>query len=420
MNLNKTLSLGIQSHKAGDIQTAEQIYTYALEADPRCAQALFLLGMIRFEQQRTDESIDYFNQAVRFAPQYAEAHYNLGVALKSIKRIPEAIEAFTRALEYQPDAHEALWNRALCRLISGDLANGLPELERASEYRTTLGLRRKRTYAKPEWTGEPIEGKRLLVYAEQGLGDTIQYARFLPILKERYRPEVIFECQSCLCELFRDRGGYDRIIPHSDKTPVAEEKFDLHISLVSLPAVFGTTRSTIPAKVPYISVAPGLIDKWKTELPGNNTTKVGLVWSGNPWPITGRHRHCSLQDFAPLAQADGISFVGLQQARNADIDLNPPDGLDFTNIDRDLWQTAAILMNLDLLITIDTSIAHLAGALGRPVWALLSFNNDWRWFLEGSDTPWYPNMRLFRQPRPGDWPNVMAQVATSLLDLCSD
>ncbi len=417
MNLNKTLSLGIQSHKAGDIQTAEQIYTYALEADPHNAQALFLLGMIRFEQQHIDESIDYFNQAILLVPQYAEAYYNLGVALKSIKRIPEAIEAFTRALEFQPDAHEALWNRALCRLISGDLTNGLPELEQASEHRTSLGLRQKRTYDKPEWTGESIQGKRLLVYAEQGLGDTIQYARFLPMLKERYQPEVLFECQSCLCELMKDCGGYDRMIPQRSEAPVSEDDFDLHISLVSLPAVFGTTRSTIPAEIPYITVARERIKKWKTALPASHSNSVGLVWSGNPYPVTGRHRHCKLQDFAPLAQAGNISFVGLQKVQGTDIDLTPPDGLDFTNIDQDLLQSAAILMNLDLLITIDTSMAHLAGALGRPVWVLLSYNNDWRWFLDGSNTPWYPDMKLFRQPRPEDWPSVMNQVAEDLQNI---
>ena len=414
MNLQQQFEHALRCLKQGDIDTAERIFRHILQLRPKTPRVLFLLGMTAFRRNRFSESIEYFHQAIQHDPNHAESHYNLGVALKYTKKPSEAVSAFSRTLALNKDAAEARWNRALCWLIAENLEKGLPALDKALELRNELGLTPRKKFSQPRWTGEPLNGKRLFVYTEQGLGDTIQFVRFLPFIKEKHETEVIFECRKSLYELMKSCPGYDTILQSNPDTEKPDISFDVQVPLLSLPHIFRTTRSTIPAPVPYITAPQERVEARQPEIARKKGRKVGLIWSGNPLPRSARHRHLAFSEFAPFASLDGTSFIGLQQLKDAGEPPRPPRGMDFVNFDENLTETAAIIMNLDLVISVDTCIAHLAGALGKPVWLLLSWNNDWRWFLDRTDTPWYPSMRLFRQPAPGDWQSVIRDVNEAL------
>jgi hypothetical protein len=268
-------------------------------------------------------------------------------------------------------------------------------------------------FAEPPWDGRPLEGRTLLLHAEQGFGDAIQFIRYLPLAAER-GGRIIIECQAQLQRLFQINAGGSQIVASGQPMP----DFDSHCPLLSLPWVFGTTLASVPDIVPYLRADAENVGSWRQRLAEHSqVVKVGLVWSGNPAHKNDRCRSMTLARLAPLAQTRGVRFFSLQKGEAATEARTPPPGMeliDWTEELTDFADTAALIAHLDLVIAVDTAVAHLAGAMGKPVWTLLPFVPDWRWLLEREDSPWYPSMRLFRQPFWGDWDSVIERVADEL------
>ena len=346
-------------------------------------------------------------------PQHAEALNNVGNLLCQLGRLDEAIATFERVLAVRPDDAEARFNSSFAYLLAGDYERGWREYEWRWE-----ALRAKlpsEASAKPLWLGEQdVAGRTVIVYAEQGYGDAIQMARYVPLLAAR-GAEVVIGCAPALEALLRTVPGV-RAVFSSKEPPLA---FDYHVPIMSLPRAFGTTMASIPSQVPYLHAAEPAVDAWRARLAAlGNRRKVGLVWAGNPKHRRDRARSIPIERFAPLLAATQCSFLSLQkEAAGASLAALDPRGervLDYTSELGAFADTAALICALDLVISADTAIAHLAGALGKPVWILLPFGPDWRWMRERSDSPWYPSARLFRQPASGDWSAVIQAVAAAL------
>ena len=330
-----------------------------------------------------------------------DACNNLGVALRLLGRFDEAEVSFEQALKLAPGHMDAHVNKAHSLLTEGNLAEGWAE----HEWR----LRRSdmaRGFGQPLWEGDDIKGKTILLWAEQGLGDTLQFLRYVPLVTAR-GAKVIVECHPLLRRLAAGVDGVVQVVDYN-----ATCTFDLHLPLLSLPRIFETELSTIPSRVPYLPVPEPML------LEASGDTKVGLVWAGNPNHANDHNRSRPLQEFAPLAAVDKVAYFALQ--KGAAGEQPAPAGLALTQLGPhldDFYDTAAALAALDLLISVDTSVAHLAGALGRPVWLMLPNAADWRWLRIRDDTPWYPTMRLFHQDQDGSWQTVFETVAGELAKL---
>jgi len=334
--------------------------------------------------------------------------------LKDKGLLDEAIAADRQAIAINPNFAEGHFNLGIALLECGDFEQGWPEYEwrqKCSEFNASF-----RRFSQPLWSGEEFRGRTILLHAEQGLGDTIQFIRYLPMLVRR-GGRVLVEVQPALMGLLRQMRGVHQWIPRGEPLP----GFDVQCPLLSLPRLFATTVRTIPADVPYLLADPALVESWRqnlsTNVPG---IKVGLAWAGNPEHKRDAMRSISLDRLAPLASVRGATFISLQKGGSALQSDQPPEGLRLVNFSAELHDfadTAALMANLDVVIAVDTAIAHLAGAMGKPVWTLLPFAPDWRWLVDRKDSPWYPSMRLFRQPRIGDWGTVIGSVAGRLESL---
>lgn len=386
-------------------------YRKAISLKPDYAEAYSNLGGALHGKGQFDEANAEYRTAISLKPDYAEAHSNLGGAMYGKGKVDEAELAFRRAVELKPDFAEAKYNHALLQLLRGELESGWPLYEvrwDASGFTSP-----KRHFFQPMWDGSPPEGLRVLIHAEQGFGDSIQFVRYAPLVAAR-GAKVIVECQRALVELFRSIEGVSEVIPAGESLP----SFDLHVPMLSQPFVFRTTLETIPSKVPYLFAAPDRCEIWRKRLDSDSPRlKVGLVWAGNTQNITLRKRHISLQALLPLLNVEGLEIVNLQIGPEAGQIRRLPAAsgiIDLTGHIQDFADTAALVAQLDLVISVDTAVAHLAGALGRPVWVLLPFVPDWRWLIGRDDSPWYPTMRLFRQPCAEDWNSVIAEVREQL------
>jgi tetratricopeptide (TPR) repeat protein len=372
------------------------------------AEAHYNLGLTYYALGKTGDAASCFRQAIGFNAQYADAYNDLGIALQAQGDLPQALEHYSRAVELRPGFADAHWNRSLAWLLAGDFEKGWSEYE----WRWRRKESPARTLAGPRWDGTPVDGKRIFIYAEQGLGDAIQFVRYLPLVKER-GAFVVFECQPELFNLLQSCKGIDQLIRRGDPLPA----FDTHVPLLSLPGIFRTTLESIPCQVPYIRAADNAnIDA--AILPLNNAEqRVGIVWAGNASHTNDRNRSCPLAHFAALVNLPRIRLYSLQKGERA-VDLKTHDFgqavTDLGGLLDDFADTAAVVAKLDLVLTVDTSVAHVAGAMGKPVWVLLPFAPDWRWLRNREDSPWYPGMRLFRQPRPHAWEDVFRKVASAL------
>jgi tetratricopeptide (TPR) repeat protein len=401
-------NLGVGLKSQARLAEAESSLREAIRIHPGYPEAWNNLGNVLRLQDRNAEAVAALTEAVRLNPSNADAWTNLGVAQQADNRLPEALAALTRATELAPAMAEAQWNLAIAQLLSGDLRRGFAGYE--SGFRT--GARPARSLPMPRWAGEPLAGKRLLVWAEQGFGDSFQFVRFLPLLKAR-GATVILECQKGLKGVLAGCPGADAVVEAAD-SPAHYASCDFHVPLMSLPALLGTTPGTIPP--PGLAPDPARVDAWRARLPATGR-RVGIVWAGRPQHQNDRNRSCPLAAFAPLAAVPGVTLVSLQKGEGAEQlarFAHRERVLDLGATLVDFADTAAVISNLDLVITVDTSVAHLAGALGRPVWVLLPFAPDWRWLLARDDSPWYPSARLFRQSAPGDWDGVLARAARAL------
>jgi len=390
----------------------------AIVLKPDLAAAYNNLGNVLLKLQRLSEAVEVLQQAIALKPDYTDAYINLGNALQAQGKVKEAIAAYNRAIALNPSNLEVYYNRATAILLSGNLSHGFAEYER----RTKIP-RFHHFYewfdGKPRWGGKNFAGKCLLVYDEQGFGDALQFCRYLPLVKSR-GGSVQFSTKPPLLRLFANFPGIDEVIEHTAAV-IAWTQSDLVVPLVSLPYIFGTTLHTIPAGVPYLNVEQHSKDVWRKRMNCQEShCRVGLVWAGNPANVSGQIRTCGLKAMLPLACIPGVTFYSLQKGEAAQQANTPPTGMrliDLTDDIEDFADTAALIMNLDLIISIDTAVTHLAGALGKPVWTLLPLACEWRWLLARDDTPWYPTMRLFRQSAPGDWSGVMTAVARELRTL---
>jgi Flp pilus assembly protein TadD len=412
-------NLGVLLSDLGRWSEAESLLREALRLDPDVPDTYRNLGAVLTHLKRAAEAEPILRLAARLTPASPEAHFNLGAALHDLRRLGEADSAYREALRLRPDFADAHNNRAYSLLLAGRYAEGWREYE--WRWRTRHMAGGARGFAAPLWMGEPLDGRALLLHAEQGLGDTLQFCRYARLISGAGR--VIIEVQPSLKMLMTTLTDAVEVIARGEPIPA----FDLHCPLMSLPLAVGASAEDIPAATPYLSAEPVAAARWRTRLARLAGPRVGLVWAGNShlgypeFAAVDARRSVSLADMAPLAEVrGGVEFVSLQKGAPSAQGADPPAGMslsDFTGELGNFAETAALIEALDLVISVDTSVAHLAGAMGKPVWVLNRYDTCWRWLLNRADSPWYPTVRLFRQPAPGDWRSVMRSVANALGEL---
>lgn len=471
MDIDQIMQTARTHHQAGRVPEAEALYRQVLKQQPDHAEALHLLGMVAYQCGAIDPAIHMMSRSLQIAGEKFQFLLNFGEVLRGAKRWPEAISAYHRALRCIPANPEALYGLAIATEKSGDVpqaktilreiiaaapnfhraymslgallehdgkyeesaklyerAIGIkPDYARARVSRAHIQLRngllaeawadyewrwrverfpgRRPDPSKPIWDGSHLAGRTLLLYTEQGLGDAIQFARYLPFAA-RSGGRVLVQCHRSLMRLLAEIPGVAEVRDIALPPP----SYDVQLPLLSAPGVFGTTLDTIPRQVPYLSAPRAVAAAWADRFSSAVRPLVGLCWSGGSSQVG---RSLKFEQLQPLAQANGVTFVSLQMGASS----SAPSGMQLVNpmLDvKDFADTAAIIEQLDLVISIDTSVAHLAGALGKPTWTMLKAASDWRWLLDRTDSPWYPTMRLFRQSRAGNWGSVIADVAQEL------
>lgn len=452
-------NLGVALRNSGHPTEAIAHYRYCLAHQPDAVDTYYNLANALSDQQHLNAAVHAYQQTVRLNPSHANGWNNLANALKDLNRIEEAIACYRRALELVPTHASAHHNLGYLLLLTGNLKQGFAEYEwrwRVKHFKAP------RVCEEPLWNGSELQGKTILIHTEQGFGDTLQFIRYAALVKQK-QGRIVLECRPPLVRLLKAMPAVDQVIARGESVPAV----DVHAPLLSLPHLLGTTAETIPADIPYLrspskapnegsdemqlhefalsgsngsdfdgdnpnssSLASTLLDIPKREAshPTTGPLKIGIAWAGSPTHQNDRHRSCPFSYFWALLQTPGTQFFSLQKGdRQQDIVAYGADAASASAEGDTPWQlidlgdrltdfavTAATIEQMDLIITVDTAVAHLAGALGKPVWILLSHTPDWRWQLTRDDSPWYPTARLFRQPHPGDWASVFAQVQSAL------
>jgi Flp pilus assembly protein TadD len=439
----KDVDQGIKAAEQGRLDDAAACFSRALQSAPDHVDAHNNLGYVLQAQGRQREAIPYFHKALElnadYLPAYinlgsslesigqaaeavcvlrhaarlqndsAEVYNNLGVALYSLGQVDEAMASYQRVLELSPEHPRARLNRALALLLRGDFAVGWHEFEWRKPHKRDAA----ETPKQPRWTGEPLEGRTILLESEEGYGDTLQFVRYAELLKGR-GATVFVHCPAATSELLASCRGVDRVLIAGEPMP----HVDYWAPMMSLGGIVGTSLDNIPANVPYLRSDAEAVERWRAELSSHEGFKVGIAWQGNPTHKSDFYRSIPLSQFAPIAAVPGIHLYSLQVGPGREQLADWIDRWPITDLaDRlgDFHNTAAAVSNLDLVITCDSAPAHLAGALGVPVWLALAITPDWRWLLGRSDSPWYPTARLFRQQQPGDWENVFRAIGQELM-----
>ncbi|MGA7934794.1 MAG: tetratricopeptide repeat-containing glycosyltransferase family protein [Kovacikia sp.] len=409
-NPNANVNLGVILQQQGNLEAAIARFQKAIRLDPNLPEAHRNLAHALKEQGDGEQAISHYQSALQLIPNQPDICGDLADALQEQGRIGEAIELLDRAIGQHPN-HAKLWgSRIHAKLVSGNLLDGFVEYD---SWRLGL-MGQPRPFTQPAWDGSELKGKTILLYTEAGLGlgDTIQFIRYAPLVAQR-GGHVIVECQKSLVPLFEQIEGIATVVAIGEPLPA----FDIQASLLSLPHRFATTLETIPAPIPYLSALSPL----PYLLPGSShlappPPKIGIVWGGDPNHLHDRDRSCPFPEFRAFLQKPGMMFYSLQKgSHSAELltvsDLPIEDLGDRLN---NFADTAAVVAQLDLVISVDTSVAHLAGAMGKPVWVMLPFASDWRWLRHRHDSPWYPTARLFRQSRRHNWTEVCNQIAVAL------
>ena len=409
------LRVADQLRRAGRYDEAAASIRAVIEARADFAAAHNDLGLVWFSKQDYRQAIECYREAIRIKPDLAESHNNLAIALFIAGDIPAGLAAVDVALRIKPDFAIAHLNRAVTWLRMGRFEEGWHEFE----WRRLCDSYRIGPHPAPLWDGSPQPDRCLLLHSEQGLGDTIQFIRYASLVKERCG-SLIVQCQPGLAPLLSRSAGVDRVIVRGESLP----EYHVQAPMMSLPGILGTTLKTIPAEVPYLFADDALLETWRQRLGEFEGFKVGIGWQGNPKYVADRLRSIPLRHFTPLARVPGVRLFSLQKGvgwdQIAEVTAECPVvdfGPDFDGKAGTFMDTAAVMRNLDLVITSDTALAHVAGALGAPVWLALSRSADWRWFDDREDSAWYPTMRLFRQARLGDWDELFARIAAELAGL---
>jgi Flp pilus assembly protein TadD len=442
-------NLGSTLFRQGDVEGAEEAWSHVVRLQPNNAFARSNLGWACKENGRLEKAHAQLLEATRLNPVHAEAHNNLGVVLTELgqfseakaslseairlrtdyvdainnlglvyaleERVEDALAQYERSLSLAPDNIAAHFNRAMALLQAGEYGPAWPEYE----WRWKMPHFQEATFPRPKWDGSPLAGRRILLFSEQGLGDTLQFIRYTSSIKQQ-GATVTVACQKALMPLLKRCPGIDRLLPTGSPWPDC----DVHSSLMSLPGIFRTTLETIPSDVPYLHPDPALVERWRAELACIPGFRVGIGWQGNPKYITDRRRSIPLSAFQPLDAVSGVRLISLQKGPGSEQLTSLADRMAVLDLARRLdetsgafMDTAAVMKNLDLVITSDTSLAHLAGGLGVPVWVALHVGADWRFLMKREDSPWYPTMRLFRQKQWGDWDEVFQRIARELRGL---
>jgi Flp pilus assembly protein TadD len=396
-------------------QVDEALATFerALELSPDDALAHSGRGVALHQLGRLEEALASHERAAALQPDSAITHSNRGLALYYLKRLDEAAACYERALALQPDVPDAHYNEAHYRLLTGDLPLGWEKLE--SRWKIEPVKSNRREFTQPHWSGsQDIAGKTVLLHTADGFGDTIQFCRYAPLVAAR-GARVIVEVLKPQQQLMRSLAGVTQVVAWGEALP----DFDLHCTFLSLPRAFRTQLATIPCETPYLRADASTAERWNARLGPRDRPRIGLAWSGNPIHHDDRNRSVGLRPFLPLLAGIDATFVSLHRdvrAADAAVLAERSDVRHFGEELKDYADTAALIANLDLVISVDTSVAHLAGALAKPVWILLPFLPDWRWLLDRDDSPWYPTARLFRQDSTRAWDGVIARVRAALQD----
>jgi tetratricopeptide (TPR) repeat protein len=444
--IEQAFELALQHHRSGRLAEAQAIYQKILESNPRHAGSLNLLGVIAVQQRQYGSGIalieqaiardphqasfhsnlgeahrgrgDFerarasFERALRIDPALTETHNNLGLVLQACGDFPAARRSLERAIELRPDNAEAHYNLARLLLLLGDFGSGWRE----HGWRRRIVGHPSQQLASPPWDGRPLEHERLLLYGEQGLGDNLQMIRYLSLVRQVAR-HIEVQLPAALLPLMAVSGIQG--LPLEGPAP----PHDAHCSLADLPAIFSPTESSIPNAVPYLSAHEERVRQWTARMTAYPGYRVGIAWQGNPSFALDELRSIQLVYFAPLAHVPGVRLVSLQKKPGSEQIDALAGGFELLRFDDQLdvshgsfMDTAALMQGLDLVVTSDTSIAHLAGALAVPTWVILPHVPDWRWMLERSDSPWYPTLRLFRQSGRGQWGEVLARATAALAE----
>lgn len=444
---NALMALGVMSQEMGRHEAALGLYARVIQQNPDKAEAYSNLGAVLFELNRFEDSLETLQAAIdldptlvtawsnlgatltklyryelavqayeqvqQLDPQHIDAYSYQGLLLHDLKRLDEAMVCYEKALRLDPQNSLALWHRAICLLLQGDFEHGWPAYEARWQHKNLKLQLRK--YSQPRWTGnQSLQGLHILVYAEQGLGDTLQFARFLPRLV-KIGAQVSMEVQPALKQLLARCLPQIQIIGAGEPLPA----FDLHAPLMSLPAALRCDESTIASAGPYLSAAEMKCAEWKRRLGVKIRPRIGLVWSGNPVHQNDRNRSMPLEELLP-ALPEGFDYICLQnliRANDMEILRHSNRVQEFTADLQDFEDTSALCQLMDLVVTVDTSVAHLSAALGRPTWTLIPYSPDWRWRMTRTDTPWYESMRLIRQSVPGSWQHELATLEADLRQL---
>jgi tetratricopeptide (TPR) repeat protein len=393
---------GTALNALGRPEEAVVAFTHALATLPMDAETHLNLGNAHADLDEIDLAERHIRHAISLQPAMAEAHASLGHLLAGLGRLEEAVACQRAAIAIRPDFAPAHWNEGVALLLAGDMQAGWEKYEW-----------RKRRYPHsfssppgPQWDGGPLHGRTILVLAEQGMGDSIQFARYLPMLAQR-GARVIVECSDSLVSLLGTIPGVATACARGRRPA-----HDVWVDQMSLPRLFHTTLGSVPFPTAYLQANAALLAQWDRRLPQG--IRVGLAWAGNPLHSNDARRSIPVADLAPIIKAGEGGLISLQVGERASDISHLPGVANYSGLFTDWSQTAAAVAAMDLVITVDTAVAHLAGALGIPTWVMLPHAPDWRWMLNRTDTPWYSGMRLFRQSRPGDWTGVIEQVATAL------
>lgn len=441
LTLQQATQLANQHYKANQLVEAEILCRKILQTDSQNSVALYLLGLIADKMGQPEVAINLLKQAIIINPNVTAFQGNLGNLLKKQGKLADAFQCYQQVLYLDPNSIEAYNNLGNIFKAQGQLELAINYFQQAIALKPdwptahlgySLTLLKKGEFLlgwqeyewrlknnevstpqlkQPRWDGTPLAGRTLLIHWEQGFGDTIQFSRYLTLLTGG---KLIFVIPSVLAYLLKNLPQVNTIITHDQLNKEPDISYDIWIPLLSLPQHFATTLDNIPATVPYLYPDLFKVEQWHQRFTQNHF-KIGIVWAGNPNHQDDRNRSCSLNYFAKLAKLPHVTLFSLQTGAAANQPVPQEMNLvSLTPFLKDFSDTAAIIANLDLIISVDTAVAHLAGAIGQRVWVLLHFNSDWRWLVAREDTPWYPTMRLFRQSIPGDWDSVFSQVLAEL------
>lgn len=406
---NALFNLGNAYMDMAAFESAIEPYRQAVAADSNNPEKHFNLANALMKADHFEDCLAPFEHALALKPDYVDALCNHASALQSLGRTEEAVRRLQKALALQPESADLHWNLALAALQHGDQETGWREYEWRWKMPNAAGFHRD--FAQPQWRGEPLDGRTVFIHTEQGFGDNLQFCRYVPMVAAA-GGSVVLECRPELDRLFAGLAGVAARVHLGDPVP----DFDFYIPLMSLPHVFGTTLETVPGDVPYLSVPDGLATD--SRLAGAAGFKVGLAWAGSPTRVDDHKRSLAFSDLTPLFDVPGVRFFSLQvgpgREQLSDCAADAPvtdlaDGL------HDFADTAAAIAALDLVVSVDTSVLHLAGALGKPAWGMMSQPTGYLWMNDRHDSPWYPSLRLFRQPAPGQWPAVISDIRAALV-----